>query len=112
MFLFKIILTRSYEKRLSEIEDFIFESSGQNLLKVENFIIDHDTVLKFIQKNPHTPPTHILTGDQTWPFSNGQFRIFFKITGDCIFLLDIIDNRRLNSKIYPGNKIETFESEE
>lgn len=61
----KIILTSTYEKRLGEIEDFIFESSGKNIFVVENFLDEHDRVLEFLKEHPETPALHPQTGDQS-----------------------------------------------
>lgn len=106
-----VILTPAYEKRMSEVEDFIYESSQKNVTAVEKFLNDHDRVLNFIQDNPATPTPHPLTGDQSWPFGEGRYRLFFKVSGDRIHLLDLIDNRMSNLNIYPGNSIPTYDEE-
>lgn len=61
----KIFLTAAYEKRLCEIEDFIFESTGA-LETVGRFLDEHDRVLAFLANNPETPGPHPETGDQSW----------------------------------------------
>lgn len=104
----RIILTAAYEKRLSDIEDFIFESSEKNILFVEKFLDDHERVLEFLKVNPSTPAPHPQTGDQSWPFGDGRYRLFFKISEDFIYLLDVIDNRMSNYKIYPNNTLPTY----
>ena len=100
---YKIVLTAVYEKQLSEIENFIFISSEGNITYIEKFLNDHEDVLLFLQQNPETPAPHSQTGDQSWPFSDGRYRLFFKIVNDRIYLLDLIDNRMVNLKVYPNN---------
>lgn len=104
----KVILTSTYEKRLGEIEDFIFESSDRNILVVEKFLDDHDRVLEFLKENPTTPGSHLQTGEQSWPFGEGRYRLFFKIAAEKIYLLDLIDNRMSTLMIYPNNSITTY----
>ena len=77
----KIILSDAYQKRLGEIEDFIWESSGKNFLAMDAFLTDHDRVLDFLKENPTTPAPHPQTGDQSWPFGDGRYRLFFKFNG-------------------------------
>lgn len=108
MQLHKVFLTPVYENRLREIEDFIFTSTDKNILYVEKFLEEHDQVLEFLKENPNTPAPHPQTGDQSWPFGNGRYRLFFKIVGSSIYLLDIIDNRMSNQKIYPNNRLPTY----
>jgi len=43
----KIILSDTYNKRLSEIEDFVFKFSENNYSAVEKFLEEHDRTLKF-----------------------------------------------------------------
>jgi hypothetical protein len=64
--------------------------------------------LEFLKENPATPALHPQTGDQSWPFGEGRYRLFFKITAEKIYLLDLIDNRMSNLKIYPSNSITTY----
>ena len=104
----KIILSDTYKKRLGEIEDFIFESSENNYSAVEKFLDDHDRTLEFIKDNPTTPAPHPQTGDQSWPFGDGRYRLFFKVRGLSIDLLDLIDNRMANLKIYPNNSMPSY----
>jgi hypothetical protein len=108
----KIILSATYQKRLGEIEDFIWESSGESILPLEAFLSSHDSILEFLKLNPTTPVYHPQTGDQSWPFSDGRYRLFFKFNGKEIELLDLIDNRMSNLKIYPGNVLPTYSEEE
>lgn len=73
----KIIFTPTYEESLRGIEDFIYRSS-QDLVALEAFADEHDRVLTFILENPTTPAVHPATGDQSWPFGEGRYRLFFK----------------------------------
>lgn len=107
----KVILTFSYQKKLNDIEDFIYTSSEQDYASLENFLTEHDTVLSFLKENPLTPASHPQTGDQSWPFSNGRYRLFFKYDGRNIYLLDLIDNRMSNLKIYPKNSLPTYQDD-
>lgn len=113
--------TKKYLERLTEIEDFIFEQT-KSIEELEKFHEEHDRVKEFIKQNPHAPAPHPNTGDQSWPFSNGRYRLFFKVVkgnrsraseGEAlIYLLDIIDNRMLNIKVYPNNSMPTYEVED
>lgn len=51
----KIIISDTYHKRLTEMEDFVFESSEESLAAVDFFLTEHDRVLDFIKSNPTTP---------------------------------------------------------
>ncbi|RZF20648.1 hypothetical protein DAY19_11730 [Halobacteriovorax vibrionivorans] len=106
-----IKVTANYLKSLTEIEDYIFNLNNL-VYDVEQFHSEHDRVKDFIKQNPTTPAPHPLTGDQSWPFANGRYRIFFKFlttkNSKLIYLLDIIDNRMLNDKYYPHNSIPTY----
>ena len=108
----KIVFTEPYENALFCIEDFLYSSSEDKQI-VDLFWTDHDQVLKFISENPTTPAVHPATGDQTWPFADGRYRLFFKVIRDTkdstIYLTHIIDNRQANLSIYPGNKMPTFD---
>lgn len=104
----KTILSNAYQKKLGEVEDFIWESSGKNILAMEAFLTAHDNVLEFLKDNPTTPAPHPQTGDQSWPFGDGRYRLFFKYNGKDIELLDLIDNRMSNLKIYPNNVLPTY----
>ncbi len=79
---------------------------------VSRFLDEHDRALEFVARNPNASPVHPEAGDQTWLFSEGRYRIFFKIVGGeedlLIFLTHLIDNREANLPIYPGNKMPTF----
>lgn len=90
----KIILSDAYQRRMGEIEDFIWESSGKSILAMEAFLSSHDNILEFLKQNPTTPAHHPQTGDQSWPFADG--------------LLGLIDNRMSNLKIYPNNFLPTY----
>jgi hypothetical protein len=54
----RFFFSENYNKRLEEIEDFIFATTD-SLEQVSRFLDEHDRVLKFIEHNPKT-----LT---TWP---------------------------------------------
>ena len=54
----KVKATKLYLKSLTEIEDFIFEST-EDINQVESFIDDHDKVIQFIKQNPATPAMRI-----------------------------------------------------
>jgi len=108
----RIVFTEPYQNALCCIEDFLF-STSQDLKVVESFWTDHDRVLNFISENPMTPAVHPATGDQSWPFAEGRYRLFFKVIKDAnpptIYLTHIIDNRQANLSVYPGNKMPTFD---
>ncbi len=110
----KFVLSDNYNKNLERIEDYILESS-ESIDSVSYFLDQHDKVLQFIEQNPTTASPHPITGDQTWVFDEGRYRIFFKCNGSgatlIINLLHIIDNKELNQSIYPGNKIPTYDED-
>lgn len=110
----KFLLTENYRNALSEIEDFIYESS-ESVAVVEKLLISHDKALEFVGQNPNTPAIHPQAGDQSWIFEDGRYRIFFKVAADekevKIYLTHIIDNRRSNLDIYPNNSLPTYEIE-
>ena len=110
----KFYFSKNYEKSLSVIEDFIFETT-QNIKHIENFLNEHDETLNFIAQNPSTPAIHTTTGDQSWIFREGRYRIFFKVISAPnevkIYLTHIIDNRQANFKIYPNNSLPTYYEE-
>lgn len=112
----KIFRTAAYEKRLCEIEDFIFDSVG-TIEAVGRFLDEHDRVLAFLANNPKTPGPHPETGDQSWVFGEGRYRLFFQSVTHPkhdfkIYLTHIIDNRQLNQKVYPENSMPTFSEDE
>jgi hypothetical protein len=111
----KIILTEAYERALEQIEDFIFAGSHQIEL-VERFLHDHDLALQFLLDNPDTPAVHPVTGDQSWVFGDGRYRIFFRVVinrqSGAINMVHIIDNRAANLAVYPGNSLPTYEIDE
>ena len=107
----KIVLTSSYQKKLSEIEDFVWESSEHSVAAMDTFLTAHDNALEFLKDNPTTPAPHPQTGDQSWPFGDGRYRLFFKYDGQNILLLDLIDNRMSNLKVYPNNSIPSYNEE-
>ena len=104
----KMIISNAYQKRLGEIEDFIWESSGNNFLAMDTFLTAHDQALEFLKHNPITPALHPQTGDQSWPFGDGRYRLFFKFVNNNIELIDLIDNRMSNLKIYSNNVLPTY----
>lgn len=111
----KFYFSKNYEKSLSTIEDFIFEST-QNIELIEKFLDEHDDTLNFIAQNPLTPAIHPSTGDQSWIFSDGRYRIFFKVINaqkeTKVYLTHIIDNRQANLEIYPNNRLPTYYEED
>jgi hypothetical protein len=108
----KIIFTEAYERALGDVENFLF-STTQDLVVLESFLKEHDKVLNFICENPTAPAVHPATGDQSWPFGDGRYRLFFKFirneSGYFIFMTHLIDNRQANLQVYPGNKMPTFD---
>ena len=90
-------------------------SAGQSLHLVASFLDEHDEALQFIAENPHTPAVHPVTGDQSWNFSDGRYRIFFRCvevaSETTVYLLHVIDKKESNLDIYPGNKIPTYDEE-
>lgn len=111
----KFFFSRQYGKALEDIEDFIFQATA-SIEQVGSFLDEHDRVLQFIAHNPGTPANHPATGDQSWIFSDGRYRIFFRsIAGEGelhIFMTDIIDNRQANLRIYPENSLPIYQEEE
>ncbi len=107
----RFLFTENYNAALERIEDHIFRTT-ESLEQVERFLDQHDSALNFLAENPSTPAPHPVTGDQSWVFSDGRYRLFFKAVpsgaGVTIFLIHLIDNRESNLGIYPGNKIPTF----
>lgn len=110
----KFIFSKNYNKQLEHIENYIFEST-ENIGNVNEFLDQHDKVLLFIEQNPKTAAVHPTTGDQSWPFGNGRYRVFFKCVFNqselAVYLTDLIDNKELNPNIYPGNSIPTYDEE-
>jgi plasmid stabilization system protein ParE len=111
----KIILTEAYERALEQIEDFIFTGSHDVEL-VERFLHDHDVALQFLLDNPGTPAVHPVTGDQSWMFGEGRYRVFFRVVlngpSSAIYMVHIIDNRAANLAVNPGNSLPTYEIDE
>ena len=107
----KFIFSNNYNKNLERIEDYILESS-ESINAVSEFLDQHDKVMQFIEQNPTTAAAHPTTGDQSWIFGDGRYRIFFKCSSRkldlTIYLIHIIDNKELNKSIYPANKIPTY----
>lgn len=110
----KFFLSENYLQALGEIEDFVFESS-ESISAVEKFLEAHDSALKFVAQNPNTPAIHPQTGEQSWIFGDGRYRIFFKVVTQVnetrIYLIHLIDNRQANLDIYPNNSLPTYEIE-
>ncbi len=109
----EIKFSKLYEEQLQIVEDFIYSSPNKNISLVEKFIDEHENVLLFIKENSNTPAIHPITGDQSWPFANGRYRLFFKAIKNnsgnvTIFMLSLIDNRMSNLSIYPGNSLPTY----
>lgn len=114
MIVAKVIFTESFNRALEQIEDYIFESTGE-LEHVSRFLDEMDRVVLFISHNPNTPAPHPVTGDQSWVMGDGRYRLFFKVvanTGEiAIFATHIIDNKQVNLEIYPNNTLPTYEEE-
>lgn len=110
----RTFVTKNYLNTLSKIEDFIWEQT-ESEEALESFLQEHGRIRTFIEQNHQTPAPHPETGDQSWPFSNGRYRVFFKSVKReedvHIYFLDLIDNRMLNKKIYPDNTLPTYEIE-
>lgn len=108
----KIILTDAYDKALRDIEDYIFGHTS-DIGSLQSFWQTHDESLHFIWENPQTAAIHPATGDQSWPFGNGRYRVFFKHvpTQKIIYMIHIIDNKQANLEIYPGNSLPTYDEE-
>jgi hypothetical protein len=108
----KIFFTPAYEEALQQIENFIF-SISKDLEPLLSFHSAHDATIRFIAENPTTPATHPATGDQSWPFEEGRYRVFFIFVKNqkAIYMIHIIDNRQANLKIYPGNSLPTYDEE-
>jgi hypothetical protein len=110
----KFVFRKGYNKIISRIEDHIFATT-KSIDLVEEFNLEHDQTLRFIEQNPKTPAAHPVTGDQSWVFGDGRYRLFFKCTENkdevTIYLVDLIDNRELNLQVYPENKIPTYDED-
>lgn len=109
----KFYFTKNYQLALAAIEEFI-SSSMISPKALDSFFDEHDKILEFIGANPSTPAKHPTTGDQSWPFSAGRYRIFFKAIENKnselkIYLLHIIDNKQANRDVYPNNTLPTYE---
>jgi len=112
----RFFFTESYNRTLESLEDFILESTGE-ISQVEAFLKEHDRVLTFIEHNPRTPAIHPVTGDQSWVFGEGRYRVFFVSTlstpGEGTgFLTHIIDNRQVNLAVCPENSLPTYLDDE
>ena len=110
----KFVFTKNYEDVLARIEDYVFLTSDSTDA-VESFLNEHDDALSFIGENPNTPAIHPVSGDQSWNFSNGRYRLFFRCIDSFgetrVYLLHLIDNKEANLDIYPGNKIPTYDED-
>lgn len=110
----KVIFTESFNRALEQIEDYIFESTGE-LEPVNRFLDELDRVILFLSHNPNTPAPHPVTGDQSWVMGDGRYRIFFQVVyagGEItIFATYIIDNKQINQDVYPNNTLPTYEEE-
>lgn len=105
----KLVLTDAYDDTLTNIEDFIF-GCADDMASLQVFWMAHDDALRFIAENPSTPAIHPTTGDQSWPFGDGRYRVFFKYVASkkIVYMTHIIDNRQANLEIYPGNSLPTY----
>ncbi len=107
----KVLFSATYENRVRAIEDFIFVSSDDDLGSLTKFLDAHDRAIEFIRENPETPLFHPATGDRSWIFGEGRYRMFYVLLVSEIVLLDIIDNRMSNLRVYPGNSLPTYDEE-
>lgn len=107
----QIVATKTYLDRLTEVEDFIHLSSPHKIIAVEKFLEAHEEVLEFIRKNPDAAPIHQFTQDQSWPFMDGVYRIFFKRIETTIYLIDLVDNRAKNIDLYPSHELISFDED-
>ena len=107
----QFIFSENYNNQLERIEDYILETTD-SIDKVSEFLDQHDQVLRFIEQSPTTAAVHPTTGDQSWVFGEGRYRVFFRCVdlknNLMIYLVHIIDNKELNNKVYPENKIPTY----
>lgn len=108
----RIVLTDAYDKALSDIEDYIFGHAA-DIGSLQSFWQAHDEALRFISENPQTAAIHPTTGDQSWPFGEGRYRVFFKhvLAQKIIYMTHIIDNKQANLEIYPGNSLPTYDED-
>ena len=110
----KFIFSKSYEINLCRIEDYIF-SATESLESVEHFLAEHDQALQFVGENHKTPAIHPVTGDQSWVFGDGRYRLFFRCVSQeadiLVHLTHIIDNKESNLDVYPNNKIPTYDED-
>jgi hypothetical protein len=110
----KVKISPNYEAALARIEDYVFDATD-SIDAVERFTHEHEKALQFICENPKTPAVHPVTGDQSWNFGDGRYRMFFRCIGDdkdmILFLTHIIDNKEINPDVYPNNKIPTYDEE-
>ena len=114
----KIKATPSFEIALNLIENFIF-NTRKELSDLDKFLDQLSTVIEFIRNNPTTPNAEEKTGDRTWPFGEGKFRIFYLVSnttdGIEVLLTDIDANKAANLDRFPDHKISdenTFETNE
>ncbi len=110
----KFIFTTNYNHNLERIEDYILTASD-NINAVGEFLDEHDKAFQFIEQNPHTASPHPTTGDQSWLFGNGRYRLFFKCVQSAefmtVYLIHIIDNKELNKNVYPKNSFPTYDED-
>ena len=110
----QFIFSENYNIQLERIEDYILQVA-ESIDKVSEFLDQHDQVLRFIEQNPTTAAAHPTTGDQSWIFDKGRYRIFYKCIDSknslIIYLIHIIDNKELNKNIYPENKFPTYDED-
>lgn len=106
--------TDVYRVELNRIEKFISENLDNDRI-LEKFVSEHDKILEFVGSNPKAAAVHPATGDQSWVFGNGRYRIFFKTVSNKnslhIYLLHIIDNREANLEVYPNNTLPTYDED-
>jgi hypothetical protein len=105
----------SYLSDLEEILDFL-DKQDKDGAALFWFADELEAVLEFIKTNPTKPGVHPVTGDQSWPFGKGHYRIFFKCTqapeATRLYLIHVIDNRRANLRVYPSNRLPTHDADD
>lgn len=110
----RFVFSKSYSETMERIENHVFETT-ESVEQVNAFLDEHDRVLKFIEQNPKTSKTHPITGDQSWVFGSGRYRLFFNAIEAnnelIIYLTHLIDNREINIDIYPSNTFPTYDEE-
>ena len=100
------------------IIDEIF-NQREEISDLEKFLNQFSSVIEFIRLNPFTPSTDHKTGDRTWPFNDGKYRLFYSVIERKehieVLLTDIDANQAANLDRFPEHQIsdeDTFDTEE